>query len=330
MISPSTFLVAQVSEVQPESRTLNVKVVGSDRDIIGVCVVNTAGNYALPQEKDFVLILSTAAVSYCIGVVQLDYEGKIERKKIKDVNGQYVRADIVDAGGINIGNITNRTKLTIDNNGDFSFWSSLVAGLRFESLRQILTLSAGTLNTLAGTVSSAMGNVFRVLPGTGNTPIQAVPPIDSTGIPGFAAVEVFFDLLYLTKRLVRFHLGHILNSKGVPEMSSLPFVKPLRALLEVCTGGVTISSFKMDEGGNIEIGTTLGNIVIDSSAVSDCIHIGGSALTTTQHAVLGELLIAWLNTHTHPSSWGPTGPASAGPTGAVPSTVLSTKVKIGS
>ena len=324
MISPSTFLVAQVTAVNPDDRSLTVQVVGSDRLIVDVCVVNNSGNFCMPQEHDFVLILSTAATAYAIGIVQMDYKGKTERKKIKDpVTQKYVRADVVDPGGITIGNITNKTKLTIDNNGDFSFWSSLLAGLSFESLRQILSIASGTVNTSAGTAISYLGNVYRQMPGTGNTPLQAIAPIDITGIPGFSAVESVFDLFYQQFRIVRLHLGHIFTDKGIPEFSSVDPTKPLRAILEVCLKNVTSCSLKMDEGGNIEVKTLLGKVVIDSSIPLGSILLGG--LTSTQSAVFGDLLLTWLNSHTHSSSWGPTGPAISPATSAL----LSTKVKIG-
>lgn len=328
MIAPFEITPAIVTKTDPKSRTLNVQVYGTERQIVNVFVVNDPGNYGFPKMNDSVLVLNTATRAYCVGVIQIQYEKKTERKAVKDPEtNTYVRADEVDNGGICIGNITNKTKFRIENNGDFSLWSALFAGLKFESLRQILSIAGNMLDISAGTVTSYIGSVFRNVPGTGLTPFQALPPIDSTGTTGFSAVEVLFDLLYRQLRLVRFHLGHILNAAGVPEMGSIDVTKPLRALLEVCLSGATIASLKMDEGGNIEISTSIGKIVVDSSIPLGSVLLGGAS--ATESAVYGDLLKTWLDNHVHPSSWGPTGPASAGSTGPLPDTTLSPKVKIG-
>lgn len=328
MKSPLDITPAFVVSTKPEDRTLVAQPFGTERQVVDVYVVNDPGNYAFPKEKDVILLLSTTTRSYAIGIIQMKYADKLERKKVKDPStNTYIRAEEVDNGGICIGNITNKTKINIDNNGDFSFWSSLLAGFKFEALKQIFNLAANNFTISAGTVKSYIGSVFRTIPGTGNTPMQALPPIDSSGTTGFAAVEVMFDLLYRQLRLVRMHLGHILNAAGVPEMGSIDVTKPLRALLEVCLGGATICSMKMDEGGNIEISTSLGKVVIDSSIPLGSVLLGGAS--ATESAVYGDLLKTWLDNHTHPSSWGPTGPASAAPTGPLPDTTLSPKVKIG-
>lgn len=322
MISPLDIVPAIVKQTDPTARTLVVQPFGTDRQVTDVYVVNDPGNYAFPKINDVILLLSTTTRAYAVGVVQMRYANKLERKTAKDPEtNSYVRADEVDNGGICIGNITNKTKLRIDNNGDFSFWSALFAGFSFEAMKQIFTFAANNFTINAGTVKSYIGSVFRSIPGTGNTPMQALPPIDTTGTPGFAAVEVMFDLLYRQLRLARFHLGHILNSVGVPELSSL--AKPIRALLEVCLSGATICSMKMDEGGNIEVSTTIGKVIINSSIPLASVLIGG--LTASQSAVFGDLLLTWLNSHTHSSSWGPTGPAISPAT----TSILSQKVKIG-
>ena len=333
---------AMVQSASPVNRTLIVNVLGTDRSITDVFVVNDPGNYSFPEIGDVVLVLTTPTRVYAVGVIQYNYDKKIERKKVKDpTTKKYVRADPVEPGNINIGNIVHKTKIRIDKNGDFSFWSAALAGFKFEAAKKILSFTSNLFNLSAGTVTAVIGSVFRQVPGTGNTPFMALPPIDSTGTTGFSAVEAVFDLMYRQLRLVRLHLGHILTSVGVPEMSSVDVTKPLRAILETCFSGATICSIKMDEGGNIELNTTIGKVVIDSTVSLASILIGG--LSASQSAVFGDLLKTWLDNHPHPFTGTITGIDSvtgaavtgtcsgttSAPSTPLPPTTLSQKVKIG-
>ena len=57
---------------------------------------------------------------------------------------------------------------------------------------------------------------------------------------------------------------------------------------------------------------------------------GGMSLGSpaVMHAVVGEILMGWLSSHTHPTGVGPSGPAAAGPTGPPPPSILSKSVTL--
>ena len=81
------------------------------------------------------------------------------------------------------------------------------------------------------------------------------------------------------------------------------------------------------DANNITIAHKGGYVIsIDAAGVvkldAQMVQIGAGA---AQHAVLGESLITWLNTHTHPTSTGPSGPAVVP---ALPADFLSTSVTV--
>jgi hypothetical protein len=94
-------------------------------------------------------------------------------------------------------------------------------------------------------------------------------------------------------------------------------------LLEVCAAGAPLAVLKMDEAGNIELKSTLGQISIEGIPVGG-ILLGGIA-SAVHPAVFGDVLMTWLNSHTHPTSVGPTGPPTS-PPGLLPASALSQKV----
>lgn len=55
------------------------------------------------------------------------------------------------------------------------------------------------------------------------------------------------------------------------------------------------------------------------------VSLGSPAI---MHAVVGEVLMTWLASHTHPTGVGPSGPAAAAPTGPPPPSILSKSVKL--
>jgi hypothetical protein len=317
--------MAQVKEVNVENRTVNVQLLGTARQITDVIVVNNPGNYAFPNNGDIVLILSMFSRSFAVGIIQVNYKLKTERKTVKDpASNTYVRADVVDGGGISIGNITNKTKLTIDNDGSFSLWSSLFAGIKFSPMFNLIEQFAQLFEFTAGTVKSSVGVVMRNIKPNGRTPIASTVA-DSTGLPTSPAVEAMINVLFNKVRLARLHIGHVLDSLGVPEFSS--FAGRIRAILEVCQTGTTIASMKMDEYGNIELTTTMGTVIINGAAASGII-LGTSPATALYSVLRGESVQTWCDNHTHQTSQGPTGPASLGTYGIFPPTALSTQVKI--
>lgn len=88
------------------------------------------------------------------------------------------------------------------------------------------------------------------------------------------------------------------------------------------------NTITIDSNG-VKIETSAKVAITGASEFSvDAASIKLGADGATQSAVLGDALVSWLNSHTHPTGVGPSGPASAGVPPLVSAQVLSTTVKV--
>jgi hypothetical protein len=315
---------AKVMAAYPDERIVSIKWLNRPTDRHNVMVVTDPNSYSFPQVGDCGLVISVDNYDYFIGKLEYRYADKINgtsEGRTKDASGQDIYAKKVQPGDVFLAPLLRATSLFLSKTGGMSLSAKSGDGLVYYAYNRLAKLKAKATIILGQGVTAAFGKVMRDL-GAG---LQVIPNVD---LPTTPSVESLIDVTINTFRMARLHLGHVLNSVGVPELGSIIPTARLRAILEVCTASVPIAVLKMDELGHIELSSTIGKIMIDSTAPVplDSILLGGSLLTLTQHAVWGELLIDWLNNHTHPTSMGPT---STPTIPALPATLLSKKVLVG-
>ncbi len=306
---------AEITAVDIENRTVDVRWVSLPGGIKNVKIVSDACDFSMYRVNDVGLVIQAHTLAYFVGKIDYGYRKKIngEVKHPDDVDSTYP-AKRVDEGEVCIANPLNDLWLSMSESGDFSFVDGLINGLRFYAYTGVLQLKGMLLRLLGNSVTLKLGSVLRDVTGFDDVVAQ-------TGT--YPALEALIELLYIQVKFARWHLGHIKNSKGVDEKSS--FGSSLRFIVETAAGlptnPVINASLKFDVDGNIELTSLLGKVAIDSGALAS-ILLGG--LSANQKAVLGDALLTWLNSHTHPTGVGPSGP----PTVQAPQTLLSQKVKL--
>jgi hypothetical protein len=307
--------LAEITATDPENRLVNVKWLGLAEGKEGVTVLAPVGNYSFPKVGDRGVVIQIGTFDIFIGKIEYNYVKQIAGDVKDALTKSVLLAKKVLDGEVFLSNLPQRAWLYISNTGGFSLMNGLGDGLRYFASNRLLRLGGMALRADTFSAITKIGAVFRNLPSQGNTVI----PSDVVTIP---AVEGLIDLVVNGLRLARLHIGHIKNSLGVDELGS--WGARLRALIEVCNpAGTPLAVFKIDEIGNIEIASTSTAVMLNGMPVAG-ILLGG--LAASQSAVLGEALLRWLNTHTHPTGTGPSGVPITPVTAAE---ILSQKVKIG-
>ena len=308
----ATIRPAEVTGIDPDTRLIQIKWYGSGGDAKNVRVVSDTGDFSMPRVGDIGLVIQDEAHSFYLGKIEYAYGKKVEgREKDADTDATILAKRVLE-GEIYIGNLIKRTWLSLSSAGDFALLNGFSEGLRYYFRNRILRLAGMVTRVVGNGVTFKLGSVMRDIP-TSDTIVAEVPPI----IP---AIEAYLELVFNAVKLARFHLGHIKNSAGIDELSTLG--GRLRAILEVAVGPVTMAALKMDEQGNIEVTSLAGKIMIDTTAIQS-IWLGG--VSAVHRALCGEPFLAHYKAHTHPTAMGPSGtPIPV----LVDESVLSQKVKL--
>lgn len=326
-LPPLWLSLAKVNGVNQETRKITVKWIGAEFGKEDISVVCPTGNYSLPKIDDVGLVIGTGMRYWWLGGVELEYQKKLGL--IKDEKGEKVPfvdkqtglellAKKVGEGEVFQANYAKRIWLALLNSGNFALMNGINDGLSYtQDPLRLLKLAGQTVQILGNTVSSAIGSCVRALPAQGN---KAIPDESGLSTAPEAFIEVKKTLGVAALKLARLHLGYVRDSLGIDEFGS--WGQALGAILEVCQAGLTMAALKMDKIGNVEMTSTSGNMMFDVGPAC-LMQLGG--LTAAQSAVFGENLLAWLNSHTHGTGVGPSGP----PITPATSTLLSTKVKLG-
>ena len=306
---------AVVKAVDIENRFVHVLMLGTNRSANNVLVVNDYGSNSFPAIGDGVLIAVVDHREYCLGKLPQAFGNQISNN-YKDVNKNKILSKKVDEGGTSIANGRTTTSLFLPNTGNFYLTNGCKDGLAYTKKYRLTELLGNSINLscLADNVVQRMGSVIRTIANV----TQVIPKLAST------AIEYTVELFNNTIKFVRFKLGHVIDSNGLPEYSSSG--GELRTLVEVNdTLGVNKATVTIDEDGNVEIKSSLGIIALDAKAVAGILLSG---LTSQYSAVLGEKLMTMYKAHTHPSPMGTTGTPTPNPTLDDNSVVLSNQVKL--
>lgn len=293
---------ARVVATDPDNRLLDIKLMHSDHGSKNAIPITDFGSYSFPKVGDYVLALISGADNpvYCIGKIDYGYKAKVDGKI--DVDGKAIDpkakskspmlARRVKEGEVFLANLAKRAWLQIAENGDFSLLNGLNEGLNYVKNTRFLRLAGTVFQALGSGATFNVGAVARDLP-SGKTII----PSDAPVIP---AIEGMINLVIGALRLARFHIGHVKDAMGIDEFGS--WGARIRAIIEVCTPGIPIAVLKMDEVGNIELSSTAGVIMLNGLPVAG-ILLGG--LGAAHPVAYGDVLLTWLNSHTHGTSVGP-------------------------
>jgi hypothetical protein len=285
---------ARITGIDAEKRVLSVEWIGTEGGRQNVIMTNDSGSYNMPDIGDTGLVIGNGLWYFWIGKVEYGYRDKCAGK-IKDQDtGRRILAKLINEGEIFIGNIKNRIALSMQSNGSFSFINGFLDGIVYTVKYRIMQLAGQRVELNGNGVNVVAGSCVRDLPGVGTT----VMP-DESGTAN--AQEFFVEVLKSGVRTARIHLGYVRNALGIDEVGS--WGTRLRALLEICDGPIPIAVLKVDDSGNIEISSLLGNVMVNSGT-SGIIQLGG--LGAVQRIPLGTNLLEWLNAHTHGSAVGPT------------------------
>lgn len=304
---------AKVIAVYEDTRTLDVQWLSLPTTKRGVIFVGQAGNYSLPKVGDAGIVIGNGMVYYYLGNIEYNYTQKIAGSVPDDLTGVAVSHKKVSAGELHITNVLQQVWLNIANNGDFSLFNGLLEGFKYLRSLRLVQVFGKTIDLMGNGVRVSVGNAIRNIPATGQKPVA--------GTSGGKALEILMQVAYQSVQTVRLHLGELtdLVTGATPELGS--WGQRLKAVLEVTLGPAPLAALKIDELGNIELSSTTGQIGINSGSPAS-IHLGGTNPPALHALALGDLLLTWLNTHTHPSPTGPTGV----PITPAPATLLSTKV----
>jgi hypothetical protein len=317
MLVTTVIAPAEITGVNVDNRTLDIAWIGHPGGVRSVKIVSDAGDFSMPKTGEVGLVIQHETQAYFLGKIEYGYKQKIDRQ-VYDPNNEKIvyPAKRVSEGEVCTASPLNDLWLSMANSGDFGFSNGVINGLRYYASREKLQLKGKLLALLGNGITAKLGSVLRDVTGM-DDPVAEVPL--------FPAIEALIDLIFMQVRLARLHIGHVKNNKGIDERST--FGGKLRAVLETAAGlpgnPVMSASLKFDDSGNIELTSLLGKIAINSSNAIGSILLGG--LAAAQKAVFGDALLLWLNTHTHPTLVGPSGP----PTVQATQSLLSQKVMIG-
>jgi hypothetical protein len=268
---------ARIIATHPEYRVVDVAWMGTETTKHNVIVVNEYGSYSFPKVGDTGLVLGNGFQYYFLGKIEYGYNVKIEGKyknpdtgEMIDVvdtqTGAKVQAKNVKDGEILLANFVKRIWLALSNSGDFSLVNGLSEGLRYYTKDRLLKLTGMVVQVVGNGLEAAFGTRVRALTGVGLTPV----PDETLKAP---ATEFFVLLKKLGVKTERLHLGYVSDSMvGADEFGSFGGAR-LKALLEVCKGGIPVAVLKMDEAGGVELSSTTTNVMLN--ATLGLIQLGG-------------------------------------------------------
>jgi len=309
--------LGEVLAVNGEDRTVNVRWIGREGSRNNIPLMTNSDNYSMPRHGEAGLIVGDGREYYYLGKIEPKYRGKTSGKYYEE--DKKISYPPVAEGEVHVSNIILGSYLRMFKDGGFGLMGKLAEGVEY--VRNIrLTRLLGRTIELA---SSTAGTVFRVGVAKRNVPGKGEQPI--SGVSGGVALESFLQIAYKGIQTARFHLGEIkdLVAGVAPE--------PVTDTLGMAIMVLEVIDFLTQKGAYLKF-DNLGNAVLkgDTNTMIDAgtlIQLG-ALLGAIHPAVKGDVLVAWLHSHTHPTAWGPSGPASAGTTGPVPVDALSTKVMV--
>lgn len=267
---------AKILATHPADRLVDVAWIGTETTKQNVVVVDSYSNYTFPKVGDTGLVIGNGVHYYFLGKIEYGYAVKIKGKvknpktgehtEIRDVStGRPIQAKEVKDGEIFLANLASRVWLSMTNSGDFSLLKGLQEGLRYYAKDRLLKLKGMVVQVVGNGLEAAFGTRVRALTGVGLTPI----PDETLKAP---ATEFFVLLKKLGVKTERLHLGYVSDSMvGADEFGS--FGARLKAILEVCKGGIPVAVLKMDEAGGVELSSTTTNVMLN--ATLGLIQLGG-------------------------------------------------------
>jgi hypothetical protein len=281
-----------------------------------VILVTNPGVFSSPRVGDVGLVIGTELGYYFLGKIDYGYARKLKGEVAyagSTTDESYREAA---EGEPYISNCNKGGGLHFSNSGGFSILSKMKRGIQYlanaggkplEWLKLIGRRSS--LISPGGMAEVSAGGVIRTLPILGESQItDPLPTIPPTPIPPVAYEVLLAIRNGLGQVTERVQLGRVLQepvvfSPGTPEISTNSG-QPVKFVVEVKdpSGSVPMGSIKIDQIGTVEIKATP-QLILESLFT----YIGGNALTATEPAVLGIKLMAWLNSHTHPTGTGPSG-----------------------
>ncbi len=314
---------AKVLSVDPENRTVDVLRLNAEAKYNRVMVTSTSGNYSMPDVGDIGLVIGDVTSMYWLGRLDFGYKKHLEGA-INPKTGKKWGVRLIEGGAVQITNLITKVGLYFSNSADFSLINDFSDGIKY--LKEKSGSPLRWLKLLGRSVSLEGANVFV----NAGTVIRKIIPTGFAAVNDMTGAALAKEFSVFVKKPVgpgetdsaRLQMGDVLQEPvvtaqaGIPEVSSFPGAF-LRVLLAGFTAaGIIGGSIKIDDIGNVEVGTLLGQILINGITI----HIGG--FPSKHPAVFGDQLLIYLNSHTHASSIGPTGTVV---TKAAPD-LLSTKV----
>ena len=314
---------AKVLSVDAENRTVDVIRVNVDAKYTRVMIMSSAGNYSMPDVGDVGLVIGDVTSMYWLGRLDFGYKKHLAGA-INPKTGKKWGVRLIDAGAVQLVNLATRVGLYFSNSADFSLTNDFSDGIKYIKEKsgaplRWLKLLGRSVSIEGANVFVNAGTVMRNIIGTG---FSAVNDMTGAALAKEFSVFVKKPVGPAETDAARLQMGDVLQEPvaaaqaGVPEVGGIPggFLRVL--LAGFTAAGIIGGALKIDNLGNAELSTLLGNILINGISI----HIGG--FPSTHPAVLGDQLLIYLNTHAHSSSIGPTGtvvtPAAAD--------LLSTKV----
>ena len=311
---------AVVKAIDIKNRFVNVKFLGTERSANNVLVVNDYGSNSFPSIGDGVLVAVVNHKEFCIGKLPQAFNEQINNN-YKDYNKNKILAKEVDEGATSVTNGRTTTSLYLPNSGNFYLTNGCKDGLAHTKKYRMTELFGNIINLscLGDSVVQRVGSVIRYITNVPTIVTKAASPAKEIALELYTQISTVLKYAF-----VRFKLGHVIDSNGLPEYSSSG--GELRTLVEVNdTLGVNKATVTIDENGNVEIKSSLGIVALDAKAIAGILLSG---LTSQYSAVLGEKLMTMYKAHTHPSPMGTTGMPTPNPTLDDNSVVLSNQVKL--
>jgi hypothetical protein len=282
---PNQLYVApvEVISVNTIDRVVSVSYLNSDRNKENVIVVNDSGSYSFPKVGERGLMIDVGHRSYYLGKIEYNYRDKINGNITDNstLPPTKILAKNVVGGEQLISNIIKRTWMSLSNSGDFSLMNGLNDGLKYIRRSRLARVAGSLVRQLGTGAVSNIGAVMRTLPVVGEV---VIPEPAGSVTP---AVEALIEVLVLGIRFARMHIGNVKTSLGVDEILT-PYGARLRAIIEVLQGPLSMGWLKIDELGNVEMGSTTAKCVLNSQVPGTGGVYLGSGLAF-QQVIMGNI-----------------------------------------
>lgn len=271
---------AEVVTVNSRNRTVDVKFLGIESGAKDVVVLFGSGDYTMPKEGEYGLILVADNWEYYLGKLEYNYANKVDGKTRDPYSGERLIAKAVRGGEIFISNLAKRIRLNLSNTGNFSLMNGFQEGLKYVRKNRILQLAGMTVKMLTGGTNLGFGSVLRDLPGQG-------PTVLTEGTTPYT--EGYIEVLKNAVRVAKLHLGDVKETTlGADEVGS--YGGRLRALIQTYAGDVPLAKFGIDESGNIEVASSPGKTMVDGTEI----QLGG--LSAAEQVIKGNTYTSAENT----------------------------------